>query len=353
MNGKEILFFKHLRGETSPEEEKEIQFLLNFSTGNIDEMDKLRKVSEIEKQIEALSSHDTEKGYERMMKKVRKYESNRHMVKIMLTTCAVLAVPLLISVTILSIINIRLEEQLENQGWQEINATPGTIVSAELPDRSKVWINSGSTLRYPSRFKKGKREVQMDGEVYFEVMSDKKNPFCVKTLAGLDIVAHGTRFNVTAYQDDNVNETEVTLAEGNVSVLINGNEKCQLNPGESCLFIPESESIQINNVNINEKIAWTEGKIVFRNAPLEEVFKRLGRRYNVDFIFHDPYNQSCNYRCRITFKNETIQQAMNYLQIAVPIRFANQPTTITSSGMLQKQRIDVWLDDLQSIHNKN
>lgn len=352
MNGKEILFFKHLHGMASPEEEKKIQILLNLSAENMDEMDNLGKVSEIEKQIEALSSHDTEKGYERMMKKVRKYETRRHIIKIALTTCAILVFPLLISVTALSVINIRLEAQLENQGWQEIKATPGTIVSAELPDRSKVWINSGSTLRYPSRFKKGKREVQMNGEAYFEVMSDKENPFCVRTPAGLDIVAHGTRFNVTAYQDD-TNETEVTLAEGSVSVLINGSEKCQLNPGEACLFIPESESIQINNVNINEKIAWTEGKIIFRNASLEEVFRRLGRRYNVDFIFHDPYNLSDNYRCRITFKNETIQQAMNYLQIAAPIKFTDQPTTITSNGMLHRQRIDVWLDDLQKIQNKN
>lgn len=344
MSEKEILFFRYCHNETTQEEERQVHRLLSCSEESRKEMDILKKAIDIENRINDLSSHDTETGYEKMLKKVSRYESRKRTWQLILKACAVIVIPLLISVTALSVVNISLVKQLDDRGWQEICASPGTIANIDLPDSSRVWINSGSTLRYPSRFKKGKRQVFLKGEAYFEVHADTENPFCVTTASGLEVSARGTKFNVSCYEDD-FNE-EVSLSEGVVYISVDKKERCRLNPGETCLYTPETESIQINDVNIYEKTAWTEGKIIFRNASLEDVFKRLGRRYNIDFIFHDPYGLSDDYKCRITFKDETIRQAMNYLQIAAPLRYSSEPAAITDSGALQRQQIHVWLDRL-------
>lgn len=342
MNRKEILFFKQCYGVSSQDEDAEIQDLLSESKSNRAELEKVREITSLDMELERMSEIDTARGYERMMGKVRRKSKRAYTRQIMMKACAVMALPLLISVTVLSVMTSSLKKQLDSRGWQEIKAAPGTIASVELPDRSKVWLNSGSTLRYPSRFRKGKREVQMEGEAYFEVQADKKNPFCVETPSGLEAVAYGTRFNVTSYPDDE--NVETTLAEGSVSLCIGDEEKCRLNPGECGLYIKGKNQLRIEQANVYEKTVWIEGKTVFRNATVEEVFERLGRKYNVDFIIHDPYRLSENYRFRITFKDETIQQVMSYLKLAAPIRYESGPLMPQSGDMLQKQRIEVWLE---------
>ena len=94
---------------------------------------------------------------------------------------------------------------------------------------------------------------------------------------------------------------------------------------------------------IYEKTAWKDGKIVFRNASLEDVFHQLSRRYNVDIVFHDDYKLSDGYRCRVTFTDETIQQIFGYLEIAAPIRWTVSTPVQKNDSTLVRQRVDVWL----------
>src|SRR5699024_8332285 len=100
--------------------------------------------------------------------------------------------------------------------YAEIAAT-GAVIRYELPDHSVVWLNSGSTLRYPTVFKKENRNVMLKGEAYFEVQADKERPFYVNTPAGLSVYVYGTKFNVNAYEDDNSIET--VLEKGKVNVV--------------------------------------------------------------------------------------------------------------------------------------
>lgn len=342
INNKEILFFKHCGGETTPEEDIKVQEMLACSEENRKEMESVMAITSLEKQIEELSHHDTDKGYERMMTKVRKYETRKRTGKFILNACAALALPLMVSVSVLAYKNIALKEQLDYTCWQTVSAAPGTVATVELPDRSRVWLNSGSTISYPNSFRNKDRTVKIDGEAYFDVQSDSRHPFCVETREGLTVMAHGTRFNVSAYSNDN--EIETALENGAVSLMVDGEVKCQLEPGESGIFSRKHNILKIKQVNIIEKTAWTQGRIIFRNASLEEVFDRLGRKYNIDFTFHDSDNLSGQYRCRITFQDETIQQVMGYLQMAAPIRYENHAPVIQDGDILEKQKIEVWLE---------
>ena len=339
---KEIIFFKQCKGTTSPEEDARIRELLSYSDENRKEMDTVRKVSSLEKQIDELSRYDTAKGYDRMMQKAKRYENRQRVRRVMLNACAFMALPLFISVSILAYENITMKEQMDYTCWQEVSAAPGAVISVELPDHSTAWINSGSTLGYPTRFRNGERKVRLDGEAYFNVCSDPLHPFSVTTGTGLEIVAHGTQFNVSAYRDEK--EVETTLVDGSVSLLLDGEEKCILEPGESGIYSSGQKLLEIRDVNTEEKTAWIHGKIMFRNAPIEEVFERLGRRYNTDFILHDPYNLSDRYRCRITFQDETIQQVLGYLAIAAPIRYESHAPVRQDGDVLERQKIEVWLE---------
>ena len=85
-----------------------------------------------------------------------------------------------------------------------------------LPDGSKVWLNSGSTLRFPTAFIGSERIVELKGEAYFDIAKNPKMPFLVRTNNAMDIKVLGTQFNVMAYDDEkNIN---TTLIEGSVEV---------------------------------------------------------------------------------------------------------------------------------------
>ena len=341
-HSKEILFFKHCNGQTTPEEDSLIREILSCSEESREEMEAVKKVTLLEKQIDELSRYDTKKGYDKMIQKAKKYRKHLSIRRTLLNICAAMALPLFISVTVLAYKNIEMKETVGHTCWQSVSAAPGAVISVELPDHTMAWINSGSSLSYPTRFKGGKRTVRIIGEVYFDVATDSRRPFNVITGTGLEVVAHGTQFNVEAYPDET--EIETTLVDGSVSLLLGGEEKCILEPGESGTYSSDSKTLRIKQVNTEEKTAWINGKIMFRNAPIEEVFERLGRRYNTDFILHDPYNLSDRYRCRITFQDETIQQVLGYLAIAAPIRYESHSPVRQNGDVLERQKIEVWLE---------
>ena len=110
----------------------------------------------------------------------------------------------------------------ETIAFNEVTAPYGTMTRIVLPDSSRVWINTGSSLEYPSRFRAGERRtVRMTGEAYFEVHADEKRPFVVE-VGDLSVTAKGTAFNINAY--DMLRETVVTLVSGKVDVAAGGVE---------------------------------------------------------------------------------------------------------------------------------
>lgn len=340
---KEILFFKKYSEEITPDEKEKVQELLSASDDNREEMNLVEQIISVENEIKELASYDVSEGYQGMMQKIRKQKKIIHWSSWLLRIAAILIVPLLISTLALLYQNQEQRKELNRTGWVEVSAAPGLVSKFELPDQSKVWLNSGSTLRYPFRFMGHMREVELDGEGYFEVKSDKDNPFYVATGSGVKVMAHGTHFNVNAY--DEYDGIEAVLSEGKIDFIFSGNTLQQLKPGEQAVFNKNSHQLTINPVSVYEKIAWKDGKVVFRNASLEEVFSQLSRRYNIDIFFHDDYKLSTGYRCRVTFTNETIQQIFSYLEIAAPIKWTVSAPVQQNDSTLVKQRVDVWLKD--------
>jgi ferric-dicitrate binding protein FerR (iron transport regulator) len=153
-------------------------------------------------------------------------------------------------------------------------------------------------------------------------------------------MAYGTHFNVNTEN----NKVQTILAEGCVSMLTADRPATELRPGEQAIYDEITRKLSVSRINLYEKLAWKDGKIVFRNAQLKEVFRQLSRRYNVDIILHDKYNRSEKYSARVTFTDETIQQIFTYLEAAAPIKWKLSTPVQNTDFTLTRQQIDVWLN---------
>ena len=155
----------------------------------------------------------------------------------------------------------------------------GQHVEIMLADGSKVWLNSGSTLTFPSKFNGKKRLVELDGEGFFEVKSDKEHPFIVST-SKYQVKAVGTSFNVYDYQDSP--QFEAALLNGKVEVTTNAKKSSAviLTPNQRAALC--QGVLKVKPIENTNNYLWRKG-ILYFNEPLLEVFDKLQEYYDVEF----------------------------------------------------------------------
>jgi transmembrane sensor len=179
--------------------------------------------------------------------------------------------------------------------FNTLETAPGETYSLELSDGTKVWLNSNSLLKFPAAFNGAERNVEMKGEVFFEVEKNAKKPFrvAIHTVSGVNpaIEVLGTQFNVNAYEDEPLIQT--TLLEGSV-VIQPGHELGQkkmdavkLKPGQQGnIRDGKDQSVRINtNVNTEAVTAWKDQTFYFSSDDLKTIMRQLARWYNVEVIY--------------------------------------------------------------------
>lgn len=331
---RESLFFRYCTGAASTEEKVLVEEMMATDATVAPELENLRQAVAIQQQIHQMEAINANAAYAYVHHTIQKSARRKKLTSGLYRAAAILLLPLLISSLTFGYLALRKDRT--DAGFAEFAAPPGVVARFELPDKSQVWLNSNSKLRYPIRFDKRAREVQLEGEGFFEVQSDKKHPFYVTTASGLKVMAHGTQFNV----DVDPTNTEIILAEGNVALLHHDTVLKEMRPQEAALFDNETGRLEMRNVNLSDKLAWRDGKLIFRDVPLEQIFDQLSRRYHVEIVIHDEHRLLEKYTsCRVTFAYGTIEQMLSYLKIAAPIEW-----TITQPKQSdEKQRIDIWI----------
>lgn len=160
--------------------------------------------------------------------------------------------------------------------YNTIETPAGGQYQINLPDGTKVWLNSASSLRYPIRFTGKGRSVEITGEAYFEVAHNKLMPFRVIT-ADQTIEVLGTHFNVMAYQDES--STNTTLIEGSVKV-VKGNTSKVISPGQQTRV--KEGQIEVVSANIQEVTAWKNGYFIFKSEDVRSIMRQIARWYDLD-----------------------------------------------------------------------
>lgn len=183
--------------------------------------------------------------------------------------------------------------------YHTITVAKGSQYQLILPDKSRVWLNTASSLRFPSAFDATERKVEVSGEAYFEVTKDKNKPFRVDILAAhttgskrATVEVLGTQFNINAYDDEEMMKT--TLLEGSVKIITDGDDKDAatgshiLTPGQQALLVNrnmEKSRLKIQSANIEEVMAWRSSLFNFNNADIETIMREIARWYNVEVVY--------------------------------------------------------------------
>jgi ferric-dicitrate binding protein FerR (iron transport regulator) len=179
------------------------------------------------------------------------------------------------------------QKESKQMSLNEITVPYGKNTTIILADGTKVWLNAGSHFAFPQRFNVQKREVFLEGEAYFEVTKNSKQPFIVSTQK-IDVEVLGTKFNLSAYQSDNFCET--VLLEGAVKVQDKGKlfkDKINLSPNQKATYYADKKEIIRTIVpNTEMYISWIKGWCQFSNENMVVVLAKLERYYNVKFV-HD------------------------------------------------------------------
>lgn len=182
--------------------------------------------------------------------------------------------------------NIYTRESLTS--YCNVQVAYGSRTKVILPDGSSVTLNSGSFIRYPNIFTGGSRKVYLDGEAYFEVKKDSKNPFIVSA-GDLNIKVYGTIFNVKSYKNEPTIET--TLLQGSVGLYkISEKEdhnQIILSPNEQVIYNKKYQKYQKYNVDGELISIWTNGKYYFENETFAEIATKLERNFNLKVAIVD------------------------------------------------------------------
>jgi ferric-dicitrate binding protein FerR (iron transport regulator) len=234
--------------------------------------------------------------------------------------------------------------------WQKVTTTNGMKTTLRLADGSELWMNAGSTLRYPENFNEKVREVYLTGEAYFKVKHDPNRPFIVHT-SDMTVKVLGTEVDVRAYGDEDYFET--SLIKGAVAVTVNeGKEQQQriyLKPRQK--LVVRKASLEIGNIdggqasgekkrsltadtiadnvllepiklvdgNLSPETAWKENTLLIENEPLQSLAKRLERWYGVKIVITDSSFAQQRFTGRAD--NVSLKKLLDILQMIKPFNY--------------------------------
>jgi len=222
----------------------------------------------------------------------------------------------------------------------EIIAPIGSRTVVQLSDGTEVNLNYGSKIKYPRNFTGDTREITLSGEAYFDVAQNPDKPFIVKA-GKLNVIALGTEFNVNAYPDDDVIAT--TLVEGKVIIekILPDNKIGRIGtmvPDQHLTYNSKTGKISSNQVNVEDYIAWKEGKLVFDNTPILDVTEKLSRMFNVEFQVADDVK---DLTYTVTFADDPLYLILDLMTETTPIIYKRIPRKKLDNGTFSKQIIKI------------
>lgn len=226
---------------------------------------------------------------------------------------ALLFIPLLVGVLCWSLLPT---DSTQVCRMMEVKTNPGMTTSLVLPDSTVVYLNSESSLLYPSAFTQGARNVTLKGEAYFKVTPDVNRKFIVHTLHRTSIEVHGTSFNVEAYENES--EVSTTLVEGAVSFRYAGAgsawKRVAMRPGQKVVYDSQTQQTALYQTSCLSEVSWKDGQIVFANTGFKEALRILEKRFNVDFVVKGLHEKE--YAFTGTFTTQRLERILDYLKLS-------------------------------------
>lgn len=197
-------------------------------------------------------------------------------------------------------------------GMNTISTPKGGQYQVILTDGTKVWLNAASSLKFPTVFSGAKREVQLEGEAYFEVAGNAHKPFKVNVKDDMAIQVLGTHFNVMAYKDEQ--NIETTLLEGSVRVE-HGLDKLLLKPGQQAQ-LPGDGKLRLSPlVDVENVVAWKNGYFQFERSDIPSILRQISRWYNVEIQYEGNIDFKKEFGGKLS-RNSSIEEVLKALELS-------------------------------------
>ena len=210
-------------------------------------------------------------------------------------------------------------------GYNTVNVPYGGTYTVELCDGTKVYLNSGTTLEFPSRFDGKVRSVILKGEAYFDVARNVSKPFVVE-VDEMKVKVLGTSFNVKSYVDEPGVYT--TLVEGSVAILRDGQPEKKIKPGEQAYYNKGVGTLSIAEVDVNEFTSWKDGLFYFKDIALEEILRIVSRWYDLEVFYMNQGAKSVIYSGKLPMYS-SVEDVLRKFEISGDVRFELKGRTLT------------------------
>lgn len=194
--------------------------------------------------------------------------------------------------------------------YNTLSTPRGGTYQLVLPDGSKVWLNAASSIRYPTAFTAKQRQVEMTGEVYFEIAPRKNQPFKVK-VNEMEVDVLGTHFDINAYTDESAIKT--TLLTGKVKVK-GGEQVRMLTAGQQVRLNRQGELNLIRHVDVASVVAWKRGLFYFDNADLPTIMRQLSRWYDIAVVYKAGSDSGRRFNGQV-FRSLNLSQVLKVLEL--------------------------------------
>lgn len=333
-NDIETLLPRFCEGMTTEEETRLVEEWIEENEANQKIVDQIHALYLAADTLHVIQKVDTEKVLKKVKNKINRkkiswWERTQHI-------AAVMSIPLLIGILLMYMDR---QEHREMARMLEVKTNPGMTTSIMLPDSTVVYLNSESTLRYPSSFNTDIRKVELTGEAYFDVTKDPQKRFVISTLNHSQIEVYGTSFNVEAYAKDN--KLSATLVEGKIGFLFNDGtgtaRKIDLQPNQKLIYRPTTGEVKVYKTSCESETAWKEGKIVFNNTSMEDILHTLSKRFNVEFVVKNKNLKE--YAFTGSFTTQRLERIMEFFKISSKIHWRYLDSDEITD---EKQRIEIY-----------
>ncbi|WP_430974121.1 FecR family protein [Sunxiuqinia rutila] len=263
-------------------------------------------------------SHEVEESYKRLSQRIKRAEAPAKRLPFLKYAAALVLLIGISSIMFWLGGNYKINKK-QSVHYSTVVAEYGQIAHVILPDSSVVWLNSGTKLTYSNDFAVNSRHLKLEGQAFFEISKNKNLPLKVATEAGISVKVLGTKFDVKAYPgDDQVN---VVLEEGSVELesFKNQGTKQKLVPGEMMTYNVSENRMNIARIETGDYTSWKEGALVFKDEPMQQVIRKLERRYNVEVeVINTAVYQSI---FNANFKNESLKEILDFIEFSCPITY--------------------------------
>lgn len=325
---------RYCSGEATIEECRMVEEWIGQSDENYRIVKQMYTIDQVMGTVQMESKVDMEKALASVSRKMSKAPSHVTWFTWVQRAAAILFIPLLIAFAIQNFT----PSPTEVAQMIEVKTNPGMTTTVDLPDGTKVYLNSESSLTYPSFFSKDKRDVKLTGEAFFEVQKDPEHRFIVSGPHHTQIEVLGTSFNVEAFERDSFIST--TLVEGKVRFAYQKNRQpatVDMKPGQKLMYDTTSSQVKLLPTSGETETAWKDGKIIFQATPLPEALRMLEKRFNVTFVLSN--NRLRGEAFNGSFTNQRLERILEIFKISSNIKWRYMDTLNTTN---ERTRIEIY-----------